>query len=102
LKIQIKSVATLRPDQFYWRVTKDGVSTNYAEYEGAYAVVAKYLKRAYKECSGFSMVSSLNATLLSEQELSLITKLRRTRCKGITKPQYGYLKGIHERQVREW
>ena len=102
MKIQIKSVPTLRPGQFYWRVTIDSNTTNYADCGGAYDYVRKYIKRYYKECCAFSMVSTLSYNLLSTDELALVSKLRRFKCKGITKAQYGYLKGLHERQQREW
>jgi hypothetical protein len=102
LKIQIKSVKTLIPGGFYWRVTIDGKTTNYADAAGAYTYAKKYLKRYYKESAAFSMVSRLSINLLSESEASIVKKLRRTKCKGLTAKQYGYLTGIYERQMREW
>jgi hypothetical protein len=62
----------------------------------------KRWKRYYKESAAFAMVSSLYSNLLSLDELDFIKHLVKVKCKGITKAQYGYLKGIHERQEREW
>jgi hypothetical protein len=102
LKIQIKSVPTRTPGQFWWRVTIGNNTTNYAEYAGAYTYVEKYMKRYYKECSAYAMIQTLAVNMLSVDESKLALKLKRTRCKGITVKQYGYLKGIHERQQRVW
>lgn len=102
MKIEIKSVKTLIPGSFYWRVTIDNKTTNYADAAGAYTYAKKYLKRYYKESAAFSMLARISTNLLSEPELAIVKKLRRTRCKGLSPKQYGYLTGIYERQMREW
>ena len=102
MKIKIHAVPTRTPGQFYWSVKIDGNITHWPQPVGAYEYVKKYLKRYYKECAAYSMVTSLAVNLLSEDEFSLIKSLKKSKCKGISIRQYGYLKGIHERQIREW
>jgi hypothetical protein len=48
------------------------------------------------------MILALAANLLEADELALYTKLRKNKCAGITVKQYGYVKGIYERQKRAW
>lgn len=102
MKLKIKAIPTRTPGLFYWCVTTDKNTTNYSEYAGAYEYAKKYLKRYHKECSAYSMVQTLAFNLLESKEFELCKKLLKNKCKGITPKQYGYLKGIHERQKREW
>jgi len=71
-------------------------------FEDAHRYMSKTLKRMYKEASAFSMARTVSANMLNLAEKDLVRKLCRNKCKGITPKQFGYLKGIHERQQREW
>jgi hypothetical protein len=70
--------------------------------DGAFEFAKQWIKRFYKECVAYSCLQTIAVNRLSVEEHGLIQKLLRTRCKGITKAQYGWLRGIHERQEREW
>lgn len=86
----------------FWGVEEKNTTTFFSSHKSAWEYVRKKLLRARKEASAFSMVSTIAVNLLSVQDRGLIDKLIKSKCKGITKAQYGYLKGIHERQEREW
>jgi hypothetical protein len=105
MKIKIKSSPSLTGGLF-WNVTitHNGIqrTTSYCEPAGAYEFARKKLKRAFKEAAAYSRLVTLSINLLSTDELALVKKLTKSKCAGITKAQYGYLTGIHERQQREW
>jgi hypothetical protein len=86
----------------YWYVKTPTTTTHYEHAEGAFTYAQKYLLRHRKEMSAFAMLDSISINLCSVEEADLIKKLKKNKCKGITKSQYGWLKGIYERQVREW
>lgn len=104
MKIQIKSTKSLLLNEVYWNVTLNNKTTSYSNYEAACIGAAKRFKRAWKEQAAWAMVQALIGwlQLLEVKEIEFIKKLMRSRCKGITKPMYGYLKGIYDRQTREW
>lgn len=101
MKMQIRSQRNVM-NYIYWTVDIDGDVTTYADVEAAYKSAAKRFKRYYKESAAFSMLSKVSANLCTIDEWEFIKKIRRTKCKGITPKQYGYLKGIYERQERAW
>lgn len=94
----------LRKDQAngYWKLRMGSYNNWFLSYEAATVEAKKRWKRFYKESAAFAMVMSISSNLLSIDEADLVRNLRASKCKGITKKQYGYLKGIHERQEREW
>ncbi len=100
-KLHIKAQKALNGRWFYI-ATADSGTTCYADFEGARQYAWKKLKRARKEASALSMVLNVSINLLSMQERDLIFKLQNSKCAGITPRQYGYLKGIYERQERAW
>jgi hypothetical protein len=100
-KYKIKAVKSLS-GAFYFQVIEKGNTTAFSNFAAAKESVWRRLKRERKETSAFSMLVALSINLLSMQELSLYKKLAITSCKGISPRQYGYLKGIYERQDREW
>ena len=85
-----------------WEVEVAGNFYHFAEFDSALKHLNKTLKRCYKEASAYSMARSISSNLLSIDEGDLVRKLNKSKCKGITPKQYGYLKGIRERQQREW
>ena len=105
MKIKIKSHKSLFCGSFgniFWTVTFNGKTTSYPNAEAAFQGATKRYKRFYKESAAFSMLKDLAHNMLEIKEYDFVTKLHRTKCAGITKSQYGYLKGIYERQQREW
>lgn len=85
-----------------WEVEVAGDLHYFHTFDAAMTFLKKTLTRAYKEASAYSMARSISSNLLSIDEQALVRKLCKNKCKGITPKQYGYLKGIHERQEREW
>jgi|ERR1700688_1101243 len=85
-----------------WEVDVAGSLYYFADFEGARKHLNKKLKRLYKESAAYSMARTVEGSLLSCAERDLVRKLCKSKCSGITPKQYGYLKGIHERQQREW
>ncbi len=85
-----------------WEVDVAGNLHYYHTFDTAMIFLKKTLTRAYKEAAAYSMARTLSSTGLSIAEGALVRKLNKSKCKGITPKQYGYLKGIHERQEREW
>ena len=92
----------LRKADKYWIVEFRGERKIFEQYEGATNYALKVWKRYYKEQAAYSMVRNLSVNLLTVEEKLFRDKLIKVSCKGITKSQYGYLKGIHERQDREF
>lgn len=94
----------LRKDQTngYWKLRMGSYNNWFLSFEAAATEAKKRWKRYYKESAAFAMLGNISRNLLSIDELALVQSLHRTKCRGITKAQYGYLKGIHERQEREW
>ena len=88
--------------QKYLAVEFRGTRTLFEQHEGATEFALKQWKRYYKEQSAYAMLGTLSVNLLNTEELDLYNKLCKNKCRGITKAQYGYVKGIHERQEREW
>jgi len=92
----------LRKADKYWIVEFRGERKIFEQYEGATNYALKIWKRYYKEQAAYSMLLGISINLLSVEEAEFYTKLSKSKCKGISKAQYGYLKGIHERQEREF
>jgi hypothetical protein len=94
-----------RHKDFYsssWISEVNGDLKSFLTFEAALKDMNKRLKRVYKEASAYSIARTISSNLLSIDEGTLVRKLNKSKCKGITPKQYGYLKGIHERQQREW
>jgi hypothetical protein len=105
MKIKISSSPSLTGGLF-WNVTithnNIKQTTSYCEPAGAYEFARKKLKRAFKEAAAYSRLLKISTNLLNTGELSLVKKLTKSKCAGISKAQYGYLTGIYERQQRDW
>lgn len=102
MKLKIKCIQNPLWVCSVWRVEFNSITTDFNSNLAAITFADKQWKRYYKEQAAYSMLISLSINLLSIAEAMLHAKLLSTKCKGITKKQYGYLKGIHERQEREW
>lgn len=85
-----------------WIVEFNKHETAFANYDAATEFALKIWKRYYKEQAAFARLESINPLKLSIRELDFYDDLSRTKCKGITKAQYGFLAGIYERQERKW
>ena len=102
-KIKIVSQAVNMFGGRFWKVSDGrGHYGVFTTFEAAKEHVDKKLKRSRKEASAYSMLQRISINLLSHKDAELVNKLLKTKCSGITPRQYGYLKGIHERQEREW
>jgi hypothetical protein len=101
MKMQIRSQRSVVGDLF-WIVDFNGAVTVYHNVHAAQEAAFKRYKRWYKENGAFSRLSKISDNLLSVEEYQFIQKMRKSKCKGITKAQYGYLVGIYDRQQREW
>src|ERR1700685_461515 len=85
-----------------WAV-KVGMAISYWEdFDKARAHLNRAMTRAWKEASAYSMARTISSNQLSMAEADVVRKLCKTKCRGITPKQWGYIKGIHERQQREW
>lgn len=102
MKISIKSSPSLITGNIFWLVKTPTTETAYPTCHSAFDYARRYMKRHYKESAAYSRVLQVSTNLLTIQELELVQKLLRNKCKGITSKQYGYLAGIYERQQREW
>lgn len=102
MKLKIKCIQNPLWITSAWDVTFDGKTERFNSHAAAILYANKVWKRFYKEQAAYSMIMTIAVNNLNQTELEFVTKLLQSRCKGITKKQYGYLKGIHERQVREW
>lgn len=102
MKLKIKAVETLTPGRFYWQVNFNGNTTAYCEYKAAEEAARKLLTRYFKESGAFAMVNNIAINMLSMRDADFITKMVKCKCKGITVKQYGFIKGIHERQQAAW
>lgn len=102
MKLKIKCIQNPLWLQDVWQVSFNSTVANFNNPEAAFDYGRKTYKRYYKEQAAFSMLQTIAVNLLCIRDKEFIDKLLKTKCKGISKSQYGYLKGIHERQVREW
>jgi hypothetical protein len=100
-KLFIKAQKSITGGWFYI-ATQDKTTTCYSSFEAARQYGWKKLKRMQKEASAFAMISQISVNLLSVKDAELVNKLKNTKCASITPRQYGYLKGIYERQERAW
>lgn len=96
--------ALIRKDQAngYWKARFNNKHEWFHSFAAAQLWAKKELTRFYKESVAWSILLDLNTKIMACRELELYDKLKNNKCKGITKAQYGYLRGIHERQQREW
>lgn len=101
MKMEIKSIPQLIGPP-WWQVIFNGGINSFPTIEGAHNHANKVWLRYRKEQSAFSMLNDVAVNLLDVKDIEFVQKLLKTKCAGITKAQYGYLKGIHERQKREW
>lgn len=102
MKIKIKANKSLVGGYFYTVLAPPHGKVVFETGEGALAYAHKFITRWQKESAAFSMVRQIGINLLNVADSCFIQKLQRNKCKGISKSQYGYLKGIYERQQREW
>lgn len=102
MKISIKSSPSLITGNIFWTVKTPTCTTSWPTHEGAFQFARKYILRYTKEHAAYSRVLEISMNTLSLNELQLVHKLLKTKCRGITPKQYGYLAGIYERQQREW
>ena|SRR5271165_7133225 len=100
MRAKIKKVKSLYGE--IWQVSVPGNSYHYYNFDTALKFLNRYITRAYKESSAYSMARTISSNMLTCDEQDLVRKLVKPKCRGITVKQYGYLKGIHERQQREW
>jgi len=95
--------ATIKYDKGtkYWRASFNNKHEWFITLQAAMYWSMKEAKRWYKESAAYSMLRAVVQDRMTVREQDFIIHLP-AKCKGITKAQYGYLKGIHERQQREW
>ena len=102
IKLRIKAQKTTNGGYFFI-VTSDSITPiAFETFEGARIYAEKKLKRARKEASAYAMLQGISINLLSFKDMDLALKLLKNKCAGISPRQYGYLKGIYDRQQREW
>lgn len=102
MKLKIKCIQNPLWVASVWDVTFNDKTERFNNPEAAQEYARKIFKRYVKESAAFSMCMTIAVNLLSVRDSEFIAKLIKNKCKSITKAQYGYLKGIHERQEREW
>ena len=102
MKLKIKCIQNPLWVCSVWRVEFNNELSDFNSHNAAITFADKLWKRYYKEQGAYSMILNISINLLSNKDKELVEKLQKTNCRGITKRQYGYLVGIHERQVREW
>lgn len=105
MKLHIKSIINLDlygTELILWQVRFNNCAKIFSKHEGAIEYANKVWKRYYKEQAALSMVNSISLNLLDVKEIEFIKKVKATKCAGISKAQYGYIKGIYERQEREF
>lgn len=86
----------------YWKLRFGSYNNWFLTFEGCELQAKKLWKKYYKECAAFARASNIKINLLTVEEAQFLRSMLRKKCKGITRAQYGYLVGIHERQEREW
>jgi hypothetical protein len=87
---------------YVWTVDVGKARTYWDDFDKAMSWLKRALTREVKEAGAYSMARSISSNLLSIDEANLVRKLCKSKCRGITPKQWGYIKGIHERQQREW
>lgn len=102
MKLKIKCIQNPLWVTNAWDVSFNGKTERFNNPEAAQEYARKIFKRYVKESAAFSMVMQIAVNLLCQKDNEFINKLIKNKCKGISKAQYGYLKGIHERQERDW
>lgn len=102
MKLQIYASKSTVLNYYYWTVRTPFSDSHYASFDAAQTYLNKFMLRYRKEASAYSMASTIAINLLDLKDQKFIKKMLARKCIGISKPQYGYLKGIHERQQREW
>lgn len=71
---------------------------NFHFYEGALNWWLRVEKQVTREIKAWNLLRSISLQLCEVQESKLIHGLMKTACHNISKRQYGWLKGIYERQ----
>ena len=89
----------------YYRPSKTGpvleaVIEKFLFFDGAIHRLSRIIEQITREQKALKWLNSLTDQFLSCEEYVFIGHLRKTKCFGITKKQYGYLRGICERQPR--
>jgi hypothetical protein len=67
-------------------------------YDGAIGKLTKIGKQIKQEQKALRYLKEIELTLLSVREYHFIVHMDASKCKNITRRQYGFLKGIWERQ----
>lgn len=91
-----------KDDNGYWKLRFGSYNNWFLTFEGASEQAKKLWKKYYKESAAYAMAQNISINLLTVVDSEFVKTMVKRKCKGITKQQYGYLKGIHERQEREW
>lgn len=102
MKLKIKCIQDPEWIQSAWDVTFNGKTERFNNPTAAYEYAKKTFKRYYKEQAAYSMVQTISVNLLCLRDVEFITKMKANKCKRISTAQYGFIKGIHERQERDW
>lgn len=104
MKLKIKCIQNPLWITSVWDVTFADKTERFNSHLAAITYANKVWTRYYKEQAAFSMLQTIavNMLCISNGDFDLCSKLNKTNCVGITKRQYGYLVGIHERQQKEW
>jgi hypothetical protein len=85
---------------YVWGAQVGKTITYWGDFDKALAALNRMMTRVWKEESAYSMVRTIRAIDLNVAEADLVRKLCKSKCRGITPKQWGYIKGIHERQVK--
>lgn len=102
MKLTIKSIPQFFGFPVHWEVNFNGERKIFPTHAGAVTHANKIWKRYYKEQAAISMILKISANLLCVKDKEFVSKLSKQGAVGITPKQYGYLKGIFERQERVW
>jgi hypothetical protein len=98
MKVLIRQDKTTK----YWKLRVGSYHAWFTDYSAAAQEAQKRWLRFYKESAAKSMLDCIPHNSLNVADQMFISKLQKTNCKGITVAQYGYLRGIYDRQQREW
>src|SRR5271168_690578 len=82
MRAKLKRVRSLYGE--IWQVSVPGNSYHYYNFDTALKFLNRYLKRAYKESSAYSMSRSISSNTQSGNEQDLVRKLVKVKCRGIS------------------
>ena len=93
---KIKHYWRLQIRDEYYNIT----SIDYIFPDGAFKRLEIELQRAYWRIRAREIIPTINIRTLSAKESTFVYKMIKNNCIGISKKQYGYLKGLQERNLR--